>query len=195
MDLAQLRVLEALVGGREPRRAVGHRLVEPGRIEIVAEVVVGGDVGLAPAAAHCRAADGRARSASARALGAAELAEATALTLNSSNKGTGSGDVHSPSSHALYQPTEPEMARRTRASQLLISSRRCRARRRGSRAAGASRREASRRSRRFRARCRSGRGRRRMPGANSRASRPPPVVNRWSPCTRCAPRVLMTAQL
>ena len=47
----------------------------------------------------------------------------TALALNSSNKGTGSGDAHSPSSHALYQPTEPETPSLTSAIQLLSSIR------------------------------------------------------------------------
>ena len=42
--LSPLGVLEAVAGRGEARRAVGHRLVEPGRIEIVAEVVVRGDV-------------------------------------------------------------------------------------------------------------------------------------------------------
>ena len=38
--------------------------------------------------------------------------------MNRSNKGTGSGLAHSPRSHALYQPTEPESARRASARQL-----------------------------------------------------------------------------
>src|SRR3954470_15709258 len=42
----------------------------------------------------------------------------TALAENSSNTATGSGLDHSPRVHALYQPTEPEVARRTSASQL-----------------------------------------------------------------------------
>src|SRR5207249_3585399 len=43
---------------------------------------------------------------------------ATALAEKSSNTFTGSGLDHSRSVHALYQPTEPEVARRTSASQL-----------------------------------------------------------------------------
>ena len=39
---------------------------------------------------------------------------------NNSKIGTGSGLDHSPSVHALYQPTEPELARRTSAIQLRI---------------------------------------------------------------------------
>ena len=54
-----------------------------------------------------------------RALGAADIAERTALAVNSSNSATGSGLDHSPSSHALYQPTEPGVASRTSAIQLL----------------------------------------------------------------------------
>src|SRR6185369_8626224 len=42
----------------------------------------------------------------------------TAFTEKSSNTVTGSGLDHSPSVQALYQPTEPEVARRTSASQL-----------------------------------------------------------------------------
>ena len=42
----------------------------------------------------------------------------TALAENSSNKATGSGLDHSPSVQALYHPIEPEVARRTSASQL-----------------------------------------------------------------------------
>src|SRR4029079_11077053 len=42
----------------------------------------------------------------------------TALTEKSSNTVTGSGLDHSPSVHDLYPPHEPEVARRTRASQL-----------------------------------------------------------------------------
>src|SRR5579864_2740032 len=46
------------------------------------------------------------------------LPSGTALTENNSNTVTGFGLDHSPSVHALYQPTEPEVARRTSASQL-----------------------------------------------------------------------------
>ena len=46
------------------------------------------------------------------------LPSAIALTENNSNTATGSGLDHSPSVHALYQPTEPEVASRTNASQL-----------------------------------------------------------------------------
>src|SRR3954463_4730786 len=42
-----------------------------------------------------------------------------ALRMNSSNRATGSGLAHSPSAHALYQPTEPEAASRTSARQLV----------------------------------------------------------------------------
>src|SRR5690242_8031476 len=42
----------------------------------------------------------------------------TALAENSSNIATGSGLDHSLSVHALYQPTEPDVARRTSESQL-----------------------------------------------------------------------------
>src|SRR5690242_3434036 len=42
----------------------------------------------------------------------------TALAEKSSNTATGSGLDHSPSVQALYQPTDPEVARRTSASQL-----------------------------------------------------------------------------
>src|SRR3954449_427344 len=42
----------------------------------------------------------------------------TALAENSSNTATGSGLDHSPRVQALYQPTDPEVARRASASQL-----------------------------------------------------------------------------
>src|SRR5947199_8240523 len=42
----------------------------------------------------------------------------TALAENSSNTATGSGLDHSPRAQALYQPTDPEVARRASASQL-----------------------------------------------------------------------------
>jgi len=42
----------------------------------------------------------------------------TALAEKSSNTLTASGLDHSPSVHALYQPTEPEVASRTNARQL-----------------------------------------------------------------------------
>src|SRR6266498_4951376 len=44
----------------------------------------------------------------------------TALTENNSKIATGSGLDHSPSVHALYHPTDPEVARRTSAIQLEI---------------------------------------------------------------------------
>src|SRR5258705_12509211 len=43
-----------------------------------------------------------------------------ALTENNSKIATGSGLDHSPNAQALYQPTEPEVARRTSAIQLEI---------------------------------------------------------------------------
>src|SRR5918993_1463497 len=43
----------------------------------------------------------------------------TELAVNNSNRATGSGLDHSPWVHALYQPTEPEVAKRTSAIQLL----------------------------------------------------------------------------
>src|SRR5438270_3128237 len=43
---------------------------------------------------------------------------ATALAEKTSNTATGFGLDHSPSAQALYQPTDPEVARRTSASQL-----------------------------------------------------------------------------
>src|SRR5207302_9621360 len=46
------------------------------------------------------------------------LPRGTALTANNSNKATGSGLDHTPSVHALYHPTEPEVASRTSASHL-----------------------------------------------------------------------------
>src|SRR5206468_443297 len=42
--LAQLRLLEAVIRRRKSGAAIGHRRIEPRRIEVVAEVVVGGDV-------------------------------------------------------------------------------------------------------------------------------------------------------
>src|SRR5947209_6611868 len=44
----------------------------------------------------------------------------TALAENSSKSATGSGLDHSFIVHALYQPTEPDVARRTSAIQLVI---------------------------------------------------------------------------
>ena len=54
-----------------------------------------------------------------RPLGAADVAQRTALAVNNSNSATGSGLDHSPCVHALYQPTEPEVASRTSAIQLV----------------------------------------------------------------------------
>src|SRR4051812_23825051 len=50
------------------------------------------------------------------------LPSGTAFAENNSKIATGSGLDHSPSVHALYQPTEPDVARRTSAIQLLIST-------------------------------------------------------------------------
>src|SRR3990170_5830347 len=52
-------------------------------------------------------------------LARADRPSSTELAVNNSNRTTGSGLDHSPSVHALYQPTEPEVPRRTSAFQLL----------------------------------------------------------------------------
>ena len=57
--LVALRVGERLVGRREDRARVGHRLVEEQPVEVVAEVVVGGDVAARSGLACCAAAGGR----------------------------------------------------------------------------------------------------------------------------------------
>ncbi len=105
----------------------------------------------------------------------------TALQLNSSNSGTGSGDVHSPSSHALYHPTEPGNGQPDQRHPALELQLRARSRSVKPEPGGASRRAGPCRSRPFRA-CWSMRPTRvAMPGANSRPIRPPPVVNPRSP--------------
>src|SRR4051794_27348201 len=119
---------------------------------------------------------------------------ATALAENSSKIGTGSGLDHSPSVHALYQPTEPELARRTKAIQLRMWTRAV--------APGALKPirrllpsgrvtsippHSNRRSI-----CSSTRS---NAGEIHRASRPPPVAKRRSARTRCSPRVLMRAEV
>ena len=59
-DLALLRRLERARRAREARRRIGHRLVEPGGVEVVAEVVMRGDVVARLARVHCRAGGGAA---------------------------------------------------------------------------------------------------------------------------------------
>src|SRR3954452_13017630 len=119
---------------------------------------------------------------------------ATALAENSSKIGTGSGLDHSPKVDALYQPTEPELARRTKAIQLRMWTRAV--------APGAlkpirrllpSGRVTSipPHSKR-RSICSSTRS---NAGEINRASRPPPVAKRRSARTRCSPRVLMRAEV
>ena len=92
-DLAQLRVLEALALPANRAPSLGHRLVEPGRIEIVAEVVVGGDV-LARLARRIVAQPmGERVDPAERALGAADIAERHrigARTIRRSRPGRGS---------------------------------------------------------------------------------------------------------
>src|SRR5215213_3647370 len=118
----------------------------------------------------------------------------TALAENSSKIATGSGLDHSPSVHALYQPTDPEVARRTSAIQLarrtLALGRRVRKPSRRCSPPGSvtssppatSRRSIS--SSTFE-----------IAGAARRASAPPPVAKRRSARTRCSPRVPMPPEL
>ena len=113
-----------------------------------------------------------------------------ALAENSSNKATGSGLDHSPSVHALYHPTEPEVASRTSGEPAIQSndgfgSRRAKAEppprtvRQGGVQATACQPAVELVEHLVDRR-----------GA-SRAMRPPPVANPRSPSTRCSPRVLM----
>src|SRR5438270_7903526 len=118
----------------------------------------------------------------------------TALAEKSSNTVTGSGLDHSPKVHALYQPTEPEVARRTSASQLdkrttafgpLAWKPSWRFSPPGSVASIPP--QASRRS--------IWSSTLEKAGAVARATRPPPVAKPRSARTRCSPRVLMARQL
>src|SRR6185369_9059793 len=116
------------------------------------------------------------------------------LTEKSSKIGTGSGLDHSPSVHALYQPTEPEVARRTRAIQLAKFS---------TAVAPGPRKPRSRFDPSGSVRCipptsslRSISSRTlEKAGAARRASVPPPVAKRRSARKRCSPRVLMPREL
>src|SRR3954447_15544366 len=103
---------------------------------------------------------------------------------------TGSGLDHSPDAQALYQPTEPEVASRTRAIQLdkctiavgpSARNPRCRLEPSGSVVSipPVLRRLSISSSTRL------------IAGALRRATNPPPVANRRSARTRCSPRVLM----
>src|SRR5688500_16774281 len=110
----------------------------------------------------------------------------TELAVNNSNKATGSGLDHSPLVHALYQPTEPEVARRTSAIQLLSSTigvgpgawKPIRRRLPSGRIASIPprARRASRWSRTFA-----------KAGATRRAAMPPPTAKPRSARTRCSP--------
>src|SRR6185369_8277873 len=118
----------------------------------------------------------------------------SALAANNSKMATGSGLDHSPCAHALYQPTDPDVASRTSAIQLC--------RRTAALAPGA--RKPSRRrappgtvtSSPPLASLRSIWSRtREKAGAASLAKTPPPVAKRRSARTRCSPRVLMPPEL
>ena len=75
MHLAQLRFLERVTRRCKARRRIGHRRIEPRRIEIIAEVIVGGDI--APRLRRCVVAQPmRERIEQAKqAFGASDLAE------------------------------------------------------------------------------------------------------------------------
>ena len=104
---------------REPRRRIGHARVQPLGVEVVAEIIMRGDI-LSRLAQTIVAQPVRQRIDPAPdPLGPADLAQRSPLSMNSSNSGTGSGELHSPAAQALYQPTEPDVASRTSASQLL----------------------------------------------------------------------------
>ncbi len=113
------------------------------------------------------------------------------FSMNNSNNCTASGELHSPAAQALYQPTEPLVARRTSAIQLF----------RWTTAVGPGPRNPSR------LRVPSGRiasippCRRRSwirsttclnPGAASRPNIPAPVAKRRSARTKCSPLVAMS---
>ena len=195
-DLARLRRLERLVGRDrlgEDRARIGHARVEPGGVEIVAEIVMVGDV--APRAARVVGAQrvGEPVDQPPRPLGPRRRRRgSSALRMNRSNSGTGSGLVHSPRAQALYQPTEPEVASRTSARQLLQVDDRDRPVAAAAEDAEAAVGQASRRSGPRRGRRRSGRARAWKPPANSRATRPPPVAKPRSAATRCLPRCAVT---
>ena len=126
-----------------------------------------------------------------RTLGAADLAERTALAEKISNTATGFGLDHSPKVHALYQPTEPEVARRTSASQLDSRTTALgpwRENRGGACPSGSVSSIPPQSSRRSIWSSTLDKA-----GAVSRASNPPPVAKPRSACTRCSPRVLMAA--
>ncbi len=74
-DLVALGLLERVRRCFESRATVGHRLVEPGRVEIVAEVVMGRDVGAGLARRVVAQAMGERVDPPERALGAADVAQ------------------------------------------------------------------------------------------------------------------------
>ena len=78
-NLAALRGLQWLARECEPGRRIGHRRVEPRGVEIIAEVVMGGDIGLGLAGCIVAQAMGERIDPAKQPLGAARLAKRDAV--------------------------------------------------------------------------------------------------------------------